>query len=286
MKKIKLVILIVFCCWLSVKSQSIPNNGFETWSMGGPFETADGWANSPAASKSTDAHSGSFAIRLRTDTFTNPMTSTLDTILGRANTGTMGMGPGTGTNGYGFTSRPDSLIGWYKYTPVGSDGWNVRVNLSKWNSTTSTSDIIGTATFIGNASATYTRFSVAINYTSASLPDTANIELNCGDPMMRVIGNSLLIDDLAFITNSTGMIPENKSNTETLELYPNPSNNLLMVSNVTGDYMILKNMLGETLKTYETKGMHEIMIDVSSYKSGLYLITDNHGNDSKLIIQH
>ena len=55
---------------LSATAQQIPNAGFESWVAGTFFvaELPSGWTTSavfPAVIKSTDAHSGSYAMKLR-----------------------------------------------------------------------------------------------------------------------------------------------------------------------------------------------------------------------------
>ena len=230
MKRIFLLTIAIFF-FAFINAQTIPNADFETWTLVGPFEMPDGWAAGPSASKSTSAHSGTYAIQLKTDTFTNPMTSSLDTIPGMANTGMRGLGPGAGgTNGYAFTSRPDSLVGWYLFTPIAGEMSTINVNLTKWNTGTSSNDIVGTASFLGGAAGTYTRFSIPISYSSTDLPDSANIELSNGDPMMRLIGATLLVDDLVFVSNPTGISDLNEK-TISMQCYRNPATVLIHVSN-------------------------------------------------------
>ena len=285
MKKIFLISTAIFS-FACTYAQTIPNADFESWTLAGPFETPDGWAAGPSVSKSTSAHSGTYAIQLKTDTFTNPMTSTLDTIPGMANTGMRGLGPGAGgTNGYAFTSRPDSLVGWYLFTPIAGEMSTINVNLTKWNTGTSSNDIVGTASFLGGATGTYTRFSIPITYSSTDIPDTANIDLINGDPMMRLIGATLLVDDLAFISNLTG-ISDVRSTTISMQCYPNPVNDIVHVAHTKGTEISLYSAVGMLIESIDNKGNDVIEFNVSSLSNGLYFIRASNGEVEKVIINH
>ena len=285
MKRIFLLTIAIFF-FAFINAQTIPNADFETWTLVGPFEMPDGWAAGPSASKSTSAHSGTYAIQLRTDTFTNPFTRTLDTIPGRANTGTMGMGPGAGgTNGYAFTFRPDSLVGWYLFAPIAGEMSTINVNLTKWNTGTSSNDIVGTASFLGGATGIYVRFSIPIIYSSADIPDTANIELINGDPMMRLIGATLLVDDLAFISNPTG-ISDVSSTTILMKCYPNPSTDIVHVTHTKATEISLYSAVGSLIESIDNKGNDAIKFNVSSLSNGMYFIRTSSGEIEKVIINH
>lgn len=178
----KPLFLIAFLSSISflASSQSIPNNGFETCAITppAPFESAEGWAGGPSISKSTNAHSGSFALQLETAVFTNPNNGETDTISGNAFTGTPGMGPGMpGTPGFAFTGRPDSLTGWYTYSTVGNDANEVRVILSRWDTLTLQREEIASTVFSCNPSELYSRYSFPIQYNNSNIPDTASIEI-------------------------------------------------------------------------------------------------------------
>lgn len=286
MKKIILYFLYLSASILSIHAQTIPNPGFENWSQQGPFESPTDWAGSPAASKSSDKHSGSFALQLKTDTFTNPMNQQTDTLVGMVNIGSRGMGPGAaGTSGYAFTARPDSLTGWFKYTPIGQEQFAILVTLSKWNTASNVREYICSTQYIGGAAANYTRFSFPLDYSSASTPDSLDIRIVNGDPQMKVMGTLLTIDDLAFVSKSNvglNAIFIDKESTSTC--YPNPANNQVVFSNLHSESIVIFNALGERLRSISTNGLSYYNFDSSELPAGLYIVQDSNGTTKQLVI--
>ena len=204
----KILLFAALCISAPLFAQTIPNNGFETWAAAGPFMAPTGWAVSPGVRQSNQAHSGSWAVQCTVDTITNPATSTLDTVVGNVYSGAMTMGPpvpGTNLNGYAFTSRPDSITGFYKYHAMGPDTMIITVTLSKWNTATNFRDIVGKAVFVnGINDSVYKRFSTPLQYGSALAPDTCVIQITAANPQApKHMGTSAWADDLAFTNHST-----------------------------------------------------------------------------------
>lgn len=256
----KKIVFALLMCIISagIKAQNIPNGGFETWMTMGPFETVQGWIHPPVVSKSTDMHSGTYAVMLKTDTFYNPQTMTLDTIAGFCSTGTPGMGPGNpGISGYVFTDRPDSLTGWFKYAPALNDSFYISVYLSFWDPFLNAQESIAYSSFLGGASASYTRFSFPLNYSSPNSPDTAIIFMRSSNPSnaaQNFIGSQLLVDDLAFVTNTINGIESATSNQKlNLNVAPNPACDFIRVNlskQVDGPIEVtLTDLLGRTVYT-------------------------------------
>lgn len=289
MKKIPLTFLNLFCFLILVKAQQIPNGGFENWTTQGPFEMPEAWDGRPSASKSTDMHSGNYAVKFETATFTNPQTSTLDTLPGVANTGMPGTGPGLpGISGFASNARPDSLTGWYKYLPVGNDSFVVRVVITKWNPSTNSRDEISNVSYFGPASISYSRFSFPIHYLNNEIPDTINVELintMVQPPGILTLGTILLIDDLAFIGNGPNSV--NQMNREkNLTCFPNPANESITLSNLSSTKITLMNLLGETLRVINTNNLNTLNLDVSEFNNGIYLIKQSNGDIQKISIVH
>ncbi|MEI6524362.1 MAG: T9SS type A sorting domain-containing protein [Bacteroidota bacterium] len=287
MKKIHLIFLNLFCVFILAKAQQIPNGGFENWTTQGPFEMPEAWDGRPSASKSTDMHSGNYAIKFETATFTNPQTSTLDTLPGVANTGMPGTGPGLpGIRGFASNARPDSLTGWYKYSPVGLDSFVVRVVISKWNSTNNSRDEISNVTFFGSAANNYTRFSFPIHYLNNEIPDTIIVELIntlVQPPGILTPGTILLIDDLAFVGNVPNSVSKvNKE--DQLKCFPNPANESITISNLSSTNIVLMNQIGKTIKVINTNNLNSIKLDVSEFDNGIYFIKQSNGATQKISI--
>lgn len=235
------------------------------------------WAGSPSVTKSTDAHSGTYAINLKADTFTNPQTQKTDSIPGICVTGQPGMGPGVkGIDGYPSTARPDSFTGWYKYAPIGQDDFAIVVTLTKWNTSTNQRDIISNTMYIGSAASSYTRFSFPIMYSSNNnMPDSITIMLASSDPQTRKLGSVLLVDDIAFVTKIGSGIETQKQSSLDLNLYPNPAKNILnfTINNLSSQSNNIKilNAVGKTIYLGSaTQSMNGI--DISQYSTGVYFI--------------
>lgn len=290
MKKTSILLSVLTSISFSVNSQTIPNNGFETWAITppAPFETAEGWAGGPSIIKSTNAHSGSFAIQLQTAVLTNPNTGGTDTIPGNAFTGTPGMGPGTpGIPGFAFTNRPDSLTGWYTFSPVGNDVNEIRVTLSRWDATTLQREEIANTVFSCNPNDIYTRFSFPIQYNSINTPDTAAIEIRSSNSPMEavIIGSILVVDDLEFTSaDQTGFsIVESSSS---LKFFPNPANEILNISVKNNGQIKIINALGQTIESIQLNANSIISISTSKYSNGIYFICNEGNFSSKFIVNH
>ena len=276
MRKIYLSMAIITASICNLNGQSVPNSSFENWSQNGPFETPNNWNVSPAASKSTDAHTGTYSLQLKTGIFTNPQTQSIDTIPGIATTGQQGMGPGDqGTNGYSFAAKPDSLVFWYKYQAQNNDSFVVRLNLTKWNS--GVKDMISDLVFLGGATTKYTRVAIAIPYLLNSQPDTATIQIvsSLSPRENLILGSTLLIDDIGFISNSSAVEQNTINNNVQVSIYPNPFNNSLTIDNFKSDNIKLIDIYGAVVLEQNTQDLDTIQISTSSLAAGIYFIVMN-----------
>ncbi len=215
----KFVYSILFCLLIgSTNAQStLPNLGFETWTsspenLSTPWATLNGLSTVFApltTTKTTDAHSGSFAAKLETKLYSGLLLS------GLAATGNFSLSiidPSSSLKtGKPFDGRPDSLAGWTKYTSVASDSAIVVLMLSKWNSVTNNRDTIGTAVYtLYNTTSNYARFSQAVDYVSVLTPDSIVIISTSSaggglDPAVGSVGSTLYIDDFQLIYNTSSL---------------------------------------------------------------------------------
>lgn len=80
-----------------------------------------------------------------------------------------------------------------------------------------------------------------------------------------------------------------KTNETTFEVYPNPANNYVTISGLTGETQIeLLNMLGERILYLRTSDSKEVL-NLSEFATGTYFVKVTHNNDQttqKLIIKH
>lgn len=205
-------IVTVFALTLanSEAQNAIPNPGFENWTNQGSYDDPDGWGtlNSQTSAlgiktvlKSTSVHSGSFAINLVTKhiTFIN---QTAPGIAG--SNGVFDQNCSCFIGGVPYNLRPDSITGWFKYSPVSTDTASVEITLSKWNGTSR--DVVGSVKFTqSTAVTTYTQFKTKINYSLTTDPDTMVIILLASWTGATSSNNnsSFFVDDLALTFPST-----------------------------------------------------------------------------------
>lgn len=265
-------------------SQTIPNAGFETWATSGPFFAPTGWAVSPGVHQSNQMHSGSWAVQCTVDTFTNPGTSTLDTVVGTAYSGAMTMGPpipGANLNGYAFTSRPDTLTGFTKFHAMGPDSFRVSVTLSYWDTTTHARHAIAQATFTsGINDSVYKRFSTPLQYTSSSIPDTCVIQITAANPQApRHMGTSVWVDDMAFANHSTTSVDEVTTNNNFV-VYPNPFTDVINICE-SGKIKMVRAQLFN-IQGQEINNTSDNYLNTADFASGAYIlrVTSNDGQIS------
>jgi hypothetical protein len=205
------VVLIIFTfLFINENYAQIPNSGFEQWSNGNP----EGWSTSniitPNITQSTDAHSGSYAVR---GDVINPGTGNIIPII------ISGL---LGSHGFPVSVRYANLTGYYKLGVITTENLSVLVGMFKNGQAIA----IGGVQFF--AASAYTLFTVPIYYSSADTPDSCQISITIANNSEPVnLGAYFLVDDLAFQGVSTGvneaenLIPDNI----TLEQnYPNPFN--------------------------------------------------------------
>ena len=186
----------------------IPNAGFENWTSGNcvfnSYNDPNGWGdiNSLACiigaitciktTTPANVHSGSAALELLTQNAAG------QTAPGICATGSINQNTQAVQGGFPLTTRPDKLIGWYKYAPVSPDTFSVSINI--YNGATS-GTIIGTGSISGaNTVSTYTKFIVPITYTSSATPDSAQITLINSAGANGQVGTLMYVDDLSLVS--------------------------------------------------------------------------------------
>ena len=212
----------IFFITLSVNAQiALPNPGFEAWSTIGIYENPDNWSTLNASTatlgvltalKATgaDVYSGNTAIKLITKQVLS------FTANGIATTGSINTSTQTISGGIPYTGRPDSISGWYKYVSVGGDNGFVAFTLLD-----AQEDTIGFANFTTPAAnvGSYTYFKVAVNYFSSGTPTLSRCLLSSSAGFTAVVNSTLFIDDLALISNSTGITEELPTNANSVKYY-------------------------------------------------------------------
>lgn len=312
LKKItKLFLLSAFIGAFSLagfSQQQIGNSGFESWDNIGTdneeptnwnsFKTANctlgsficGIAKGKQVEPSTDAHSGTYSARIWT------RDAGLALANGNLTLGQINMGSTTPTNtanynftkrsdanhSEAFTSKPDSLVAWVKFTPVNIAS-EARISATIHDDYDYRDPENGDAPnhVVGRAEVNFTktdgvwkRLSVPFSYDGPST-DAQYILITFTTnqtPGGGAAGDVLWIDDMEMIYN-----PGNPSSIETQDLseitaYPNPVKNRLFIKGITsGVNYSVNTVLGKEIVRGEINKTSNT-IDVSSYNKGVYFI--------------
>ncbi len=241
MKKIILnLALFLTATTLTAQSQPFPNGGFENWTGSGntllPVDfhsNKDGGGSASlgaqtAFQETSNPHSGSYCVRVETVNYLGGLVK----VNGSLTTGYVNAPSTTKSEGYvgttkyqggagdirriAFTSRPDSLVGYFKYTKGGTnEKAKIRVILHKdhyydpetpatSNYTDPSANKVADALFISLSQdyAGWTRFSVPFNYVSTDSPQYVLVTAtSSADQETNVAGSEVWFDDLEFIYN-------------------------------------------------------------------------------------
>lgn len=235
------------------------------------------------------SHTGNNHLRLLTDSGCAPLFSTYKfsgfAALYPANVSFGGIPPALSiSGGLPFNSRPDSITGWFRYYPSGTDTFSVNVLLSRWNATTSSRDTIGwvkyDTTYSANVSS-WTMFTDTINYKSHLLPDTMFLYVLSSPLSYQSIhdGTELHLDDLLFAgidstqeDTTSGIGITEKQKMPAITLYPNPARSevTIQLNGAKSGNLHLMNILGQEVKM-ERIFKTNATIDLSGLDNGVYI---------------
>ena len=263
MRSLQILCLVVVFSTLLLSQ--IPNAGFENWDSNGE---PTGWYtnNSPGIfitiTKSSDAHSGNWAVE-----------GNVASISGL----TVGPAVISGDDGAGIpiNFRPAALSGFYKFNSVNNDYMQMQAYFFK--------NGVGMGVGAANLSpvASYTQFTVNINYTDGVVPDTVLVSVFiAGQSGFANLGSQFFVDDLAWSNATDIEEPGNDLPNDFIlsQNYPNPFNPITKISwqAPVGSHQTLKvyDMLGNEITTlvddYREAGRYETDFDATSIPSGVY----------------
>lgn len=244
--------------------------------------------------EATAPHSGTYCLRLETTNFiiavvngnaTTGVVNAPTTSKADGNVGTVNYSNATDIRKMAFVGRPDSLVGWYKYTSGGAgEQGKVRAILHTgdyWDPETPLTyhaaclpNKIAAALFMaptGNQTA-WKRFSVPFTYTSAANPTSIMINMtSSANQLTTIAGSKIWLDDISVVYNTTKI--NELVNPESVKVYSNNKTifvdysdmniqqSVLSVFDITGKLIATQNIEAGKLNTFE----------FSNLNSGLYL---------------
>ena len=274
MKQIATLFLLTLGFSLGAFAQ-IPNGNFESWdgnSLNGWYTNNDAAAlnGNVAASPETPAPEGNTYLKL---------TSYFDVSQGMPNgglaiCGTVEILPTT-ANIYGFPYglRPDYLTGVFKYQASTDMGYGICM-FTKWNTTTSVRDTVGSGYVIFNAVNDWTNFNIPITYTLPQFPDSCIVGFVSSSVYPSEVGATLSIDNIVLTNTPLSTTEIQKS--EEWALYPNPAKDQLnfnLPTEVTYPVFVsITDGTGRLIKQETIYSAVQSQINVNDLKRGMYVI--------------
>ncbi len=262
-------------------AQSVTNGGFENWA-GTPTHPV-GWThtgvliNVAGDNVTKDSTAGNYvegaaSVKLMTDSLH---------AFGQAFLAEGGLYYGGGafistpqphTEFYGiaFTGRPDSVKFAYKFSPVSGDSAEYNFVLSQWVG--NSKQTLGTnSLMVIAATSGWVNYTGGVQYSSASIPDTLNLNFHTSVYNQHV-GTTLWVDDLSLIYNGVSGVDGIKLYTE-VSLSPNPAAAVLHVTGSGLTDEVATQIYDLTGRLVATPVLKNNAIDVSALPNGNYIIT-------------
>ncbi|TVR36856.1 MAG: hypothetical protein EA392_14100 [Cryomorphaceae bacterium] len=281
MHKLTFLLLVALIPLYLCAQDDLPNGGFEEWVTGGGFfnsyrdpvgwgtlnsETAlFGITTARRASSPNEVYSGQYALKLQSQFFLLAN----EVIPGLCLTGSFNIQTRQIEGGLPFNLRPESISGWYQYSPANVDTGQVGVVLTRWNALENKRDTIGMGGhFATEAAISFTFFDGPIEYMSDDTPDTMMVVLVSSSTHSPQNGSVFILDDLALNFTATSVPLQDIIEAKT---YPNPTRDFLNYD-VRGSAQVLiyatSGSLAKKLPLVADKGM----IDLSDLQKGSYLL--------------
>lgn len=275
-------------------AQAMPNNSFENWNSSS-VEYPDEWAGSQQliwyqnhagaiSMKTTDKHSGSFALEVKPTITSEAGTGKKDTIPGYCFTQRAGSSADMAdvfTPAFSVNQRYTSFRGWMKTTLGSGDIAVVWINLFNQG------NIVAAGYLNDGTTHDFAEFSVDLVWDTAfsGIPDSASVGLFVSDSMLEgalhPAVSRAVFDDLRFDNWNTGVTGKVVLSTN---LHPNPSTGnavLTMNTNSTSDITVkLMDMNGRTLYSKEFPGSHfsSVPVFTNPAEPGIYFLEIRQGN--------
>ena len=270
---------------LSATAQQIPNAGFESWVAGNSYvaEFPAGWSGSgtfPTVSKSTDAHGGSYAMKL---------------FVGMYFTGI-----GANRMSYAFsvptsTVQPLYYTYWAKIHLSGTDKFVTNADLTNTGSTLIVTGVNYGSSYLSSSNNTAVWKQMSFPMVSNGALPYDSVTLAFYFPTANDTSSYVIIDDLAFSQNPAG-IDYVSAESAMESVYPNPAKGMATVvytindqADVTLDvYDLLGNRISSVLSEKQSSGKYRAEINTETLPDGIYMVNltvNGQSHMQKLIVQ-
>lgn len=256
------------------------NGDFEQWEII-PIDIPSNWYTSDSGSdllKSTDAHSGMYAVKMQTAMGDNDGVPVARGAM--ISTGYFDRNCSSNCllkGGYPYTNTIDTLFFWYKYTSVGNSKASAYVTLKK------NQMIVGGTSITLDGAASYQLG--MLPFFSMQTPDTLVVQFQSNrweDSLLTQVGSVLIIDGVVLKSQPTTGLSKAKIQEEHITVYPNPATNNLYITIGTGVipencYLTIYNILGQQLHTVKLLNT-STPIQMEMFANGTYLYTIRNNN--------
>jgi len=289
--KIKLLTLIVvsFSIQTSIAQNAIPNSDFETWIPYGQaptnYEDPQGWTSSNPSvifitspiDKTTDKYSGTYAAEIKAVQLFGTMPVSM-LCNGTAPIDMQNYAVDYIKGGTPISINPLQVSGYYKYTrdTAFNDSAFALVILKKYNVAMQKIDTIAVGSLVFATAATYTPFTIPINYLLGNQNADSIVVVFCNQArvmkQMQPIGK-LIVDKIKLDTVLTD-ISEIREDFK-IGIYPNPSNGEFTIKGTEeGSYSIV-NELGQTVQMIVLSNKNNYTCKVEELANGVYFVVGN-----------
>ncbi len=202
MRRILFFLSFVFAfSFAKAQEPQIENSDFENWS---DSHTAVNWnsvihtgfVDVYTADRSTDAYQGTYAASLTTQSVYSYI------VPGIIQLGELVLvGDSVAiTGGEPFAARPTGLRAFLKYTPVNNDTAFIISYLTRYDTTTQSTDTIGGTFYpVMDTVLEYTEINVPFLYDDTLMSDSINIMCISSNPLNPQVGSHLIVDSIALI---------------------------------------------------------------------------------------
>ncbi len=297
----------------SFSQTQITNAGFENWGGSGSSAEPTSWNSNKTGTglassgpqtcfqETSAPHSGSSCVRVETVYYI------LAVVNGNVTTGVVnapnsnkseGFIAATGSDKLAFTGRPDSLVGWYKYTQATS-GTGASAEQAKVYAVLHSGDYydpaapvnsnhsdlsankIGEALFVSPAAnqSAWKRFTIPFTYVNSNTPAflmvniTSSNNQNTVAPGFTGSGSKLWVDDLEMIYNPVATSVKENDFTKNVKVYYYEKSIYVDFLNKTSETSMIEiyNATGQLVSTQSIDNSTVNTIDVSKLGSGIYM---------------
>lgn len=278
MKKVIFIALTCFGIQSSSQAQTIPNGGFENWSMPNGYNVPDSWSTlndltAPLSvytcTKGTPGSPGASYLKL-----TSKSVAGIGVVPGIAVSGSLNSGSFSALGGFPFAFHPTFFTGKWQFMGASSnDVGSVVVALTHFDAAAGTRDTVALASHsLVGMEMSWVNFSLPFTYLNANTADSCIIMLNASGSNPQA-SSYLYVDNLAF----TIPIDINELHAKNeLEVFPNPAQRVLNIkgnfdASTVMEYRVF-NALGKMVLYNRSAFGKNIQVDISDLSAGSYYV--------------